>query len=168
MPVTQDKMLLMSNFEILQLLKQVNNNFKQNRPKDWRVQKSNLATILYESVKYLEDGPCNNIDNDETVAAILNDLKEYELTKSEKLELINHLPSSLVELQLLIEENEERFTEEQMSNILEIISSKCHQLEAQDEDEDGDEEEGDDEGEREVGEKADEIIDEVPKVKVEV
>lgn len=130
MPVTQDKVLLMSNYEVLQLLRQANADFKKNRPKDWKGKKSNLATILYESLKYLEDGPCNIIEKDETVTSMLNELKQFELTKSEKLELINHLPSSLVELQLLIEENEERLTEEQMSTILEVISSKCHQLES--------------------------------------
>ena len=141
MPVTQDKITLLSNYEVLQLLRQVNTEFKKNRPKDWRAQKSNLATILYESVKYLEDGPCNNIEDDQVITAILNELKEYELTKSEKLELINHLPSSLVELQLLIEDNEERLTEDQLSNIVEIISSKCHQLESQMEDDEEDENE---------------------------
>lgn len=123
---------LLSNYEILKLVRHVTAENK-NRPKNSRSQKSNFATILYESVKYLEDQPCNNIVNDETVEYILNELKQFELTKSEKLELINHLPNSLVELQLLIEENEERFTEEQMSQILHIFSSKMNLHESQQE-----------------------------------
>ncbi|XP_035222413.1 DNA-directed RNA polymerase III subunit RPC9-like [Stegodyphus dumicola] len=42
--------------------------------------------------------------------------------RGEKLQLLNLRPSSLVEIQLLIEESEERFTEDQMNEILAVVT----------------------------------------------
>jgi len=47
--------------------------------------------------------------------------KGFRLTKSEKLEIINQRPNNIVELQLVIEESEERFSEEAMNQLLELI-----------------------------------------------
>ena len=46
---------------------------------------------------------------------------EVNLTKIEKLQLINQKPSSAVELQYIIEDSEERFTLEQMDDLLEFV-----------------------------------------------
>lgn len=129
MPVTKDEQLLLSNYEVLQLVLQANSDLKSTRSNKSRQnnQQSHLATILYESVKFLEESPCNLIKDESVVRSLMEGLKQYELTKSEKLEIINHLPSSLVELQLLIEDNEERLTEEQLSSILELICSHVYE-----------------------------------------
>lgn len=129
MPVTRDEQLLLSNYEVLQLVLQANTDLKSARSNKSRQNnhQSHLATILYESVKFLEESPCNLIKDDSVVRSIMEGLKQYELTKSEKLEILNHLPSSLVELQLLIEDNEERLTEEQLSSILELVSSHVYE-----------------------------------------
>ncbi len=83
-----------------------------------------LPTIVYESLKYLEKTPCIH-----QTSAILNDFlrkcedykNKFKLTKIEKLQILNLRPSSAVELQYIIEDSEERFTIEQMDELLEFI-----------------------------------------------
>ncbi|KAI1287617.1 DNA-directed RNA polymerase III subunit RPC9 [Halotydeus destructor] len=113
MEVLNDNDALLSNNEVLNLLREPRS--KKDEPK-------NLATIRYETVKYLEDLPCK-YQNNEIVRNFLIQFKEkgFRLTKAEKLEILNHRPASTVELQLLIEESEERFSEEAMNHMLELI-----------------------------------------------
>jgi hypothetical protein len=83
-----------------------------------------LPTIVYESLKYLEKTPCIH-----QTSAIVNVFirkceerkTEFKLTKIEKLQILNLRPSSAVELQYIIEDSEERFTIEQMDELLEFI-----------------------------------------------
>ncbi|GFR26051.1 transposon Ty3-I Gag-Pol polyprotein [Trichonephila clavata] len=45
-----------------------------------------------------------------------------QINEAEKLQLLNMRPTSLVEIQLLIEESEERFNEDQMNEILGVVA----------------------------------------------
>lgn len=118
---------LLSNHEVLQLLNEhkKTQDSKKKEPK-------NFATIRYETVKYLEDTPCK-YQTDDAVREFLLQLKEkdFRLTKAEKLQIVNHRPTTLVELQLLVEENEERFSEEAMNEILEIVEKTLPSADAQ-------------------------------------
>lgn len=83
-----------------------------------------LPTVVYESLRFLENTACMH----QTPGIIKNFLhkldekkEEFKLTKIEKLQLINQRPKSAVELQVLIEDNEERFTLEQMDDLLEFV-----------------------------------------------
>ncbi len=83
-----------------------------------------LPTVIYESLRFLEKTPCAN-QTPETIENFLKKLEtlqdEFKLTKVEKLQLINHRPSSAVELQVLIEDSEERFDLDQMDRLLEFV-----------------------------------------------
>lgn len=128
MQVVSDSILLLSNAEVLHLLREVS-----SKGKKCKKAQSNTATILYESIKYLEDTPAAMIPHADMIRDITLKLRPFNLTKSEKLEIINHLPTSLVELQLLVEESEERFTEEQMNEMLNIITDFAESIGPKDE-----------------------------------
>ena len=110
----QEKML--SNYEVLKILKDVKETTKSSKSSN-----KNLATITYETINYLEGLKHYNGLRDEHVIDYLEEMKRFNLTKLEKLQILNQRPKSMVELQVLIEENEERFSEEAMDMILDIV-----------------------------------------------
>lgn len=117
MEVVNSNEKFLCNLEVLTFLKEL----KEKDKKLLKFQK-NLATIAYETTKYLEDVQIYSQVREEQVRSLLVQLKDFNLTKTEKLQIVNQRPVTLVELQLLIEENEERFSEEAMENLLDVIS----------------------------------------------
>lgn len=102
----------------------------------------NLATIAYETLQYLEDSPSKHQSRD-TIIAFIKEMQQYKLTTNECLMMVNDPPSSALHIQLvsfnsnfsitqrlvifqafellqLIEDSEERLTEEQVNNIIEL------------------------------------------------
>jgi hypothetical protein len=53
---------------------------------------------------------------------VLRILLPHQLTKTEKLQIINLVPRSLVEFYLIVEECEERFSDDQIEEILRSIA----------------------------------------------
>ena len=107
---------MLSNYEVLKILKDVKEATKSSKSSN-----KNLATITYETINYLEGLKHYNELRDEHVIDYLQEMKRFNLTKLEKLQILNQRPKSMVELQVLIEENEERFSEEAMDMILDIV-----------------------------------------------
>lgn len=83
-----------------------------------------LPTVIYESLRYLERTPCAH-QSPLVVRDFLRKLEDrreqFPLTKAERLQLLNQRPASAVELQVLIEDNEERFSLEQMDELLQFV-----------------------------------------------
>lgn len=104
---------LLSNKEVLDLLKS-NASKKQ----------TNLATIIYETTSYLESSPAATSSTSDLVE-FLDAIKErkYDLSKMEKIQIANLKPENETELHLIIDNIEERFTEEQRADLLQIIHS---------------------------------------------
>ncbi|KAK4874489.1 hypothetical protein RN001_013849 [Aquatica leii] len=118
----------LSNYEVMKHLQKL----KDGRKKDKR--QGQLATITYETLRYLENTPCNQ-QTPESIVACLKALEPFNLNKSEKLMLINSPPTTALEIQLMIEESEERLTEEQVKQVLDIIIEHFPHVQKQDDNE---------------------------------
>ena len=116
MEVVKDPQLLISNFEVYDLLQQ------EGKQTSLSKKPSRKATIAYETEQYLKLYTPSSVTSSLIVTKFLKAFLKYRLTKGEKLQILNHRPTSLVELQLLIEESEERFSEEIMNEMVEMIA----------------------------------------------
>ncbi|XP_062612511.1 DNA-directed RNA polymerase III subunit RPC9-like [Saccostrea cucullata] len=118
MEVVRENSAMLSNFEVYSLLTDIQAGRGQNKPNK---QQQQLATITYETIKYLETKPCKN-QTQENITEFMKELEPYSLTRAEKLQILNLCPTTAVEIQLIVEESEERLTEEQIYGLLEIIA----------------------------------------------
>ena len=83
----------LSNYEVLHILQSIKSNKKQKG-------QNQLATITYQTIRYLEDTPCKK-QSPEKINAFLKALEPYKLTKCEKLTLLNQCPKTALEIQLV-------------------------------------------------------------------
>lgn len=115
MEVKNEKAAMLSNYEVLNLLSDMHKGqSKQSK------QQTNLATISYEITHYLEQTACAK-QSPEIIASFIKALEPFKLTKAEKIQLLNLRPTTAVEIQLIVEESEERLTEEQIYELLDIV-----------------------------------------------
>ena len=117
MEVLSDVDCLLSNVEVLSFL-------REQRSKQVSMAKrsktGNVATLMLETITYLEQTKAKSI-KEEKVKEFLKEMEKFRLEKSELLMLLNHCPTSDVEIHLLVEDSEERITNEQVEEILEIV-----------------------------------------------
>ena len=105
---------LLSNYEVLQALSDIKTNKSGLE--------QNASTVVYETIQYLNQTQAAQ-QTPEFIANFLSKLDKFGLTKAEKLQLINLRPTTPVEIQLIVEESEERLTEEQVEELLQIVES---------------------------------------------
>ena len=121
MEVLNERAAMVSNYEVFTLLQekmQKESNKRQNK----KHRQENLATISYEVMKYLEKTPCR-LQNKDVIKQFLLDVAPFNLTKGEKLQLLNLRPTTPVEIQLIVEESEERLkTDEELEQLIEIVA----------------------------------------------
>ena len=120
MEVIKESASMLSNYEVFTLLSDINTG--QNGQRKPSHSQQNLATISYSAMKHLQTTPCSQ-QSPEMIANFMRAVEQYNLTKAEKLQLLNSRPTSAVEIQLMIEESEERLSENQIEELIEIVSS---------------------------------------------
>ncbi|KAK3736317.1 hypothetical protein QZH41_020779 [Actinostola sp. cb2023] len=121
MEVLKEKSAMLSNYEVYKLLQEAEKK-TTSKSKSIKKHQVNLATISYEARKYLEKTPCK-YQNAQVIEDFLKALAPFNLTKAEKLQLLNLRPETHVEIQLIIEESVERLkTEADIQELLDIVA----------------------------------------------
>ncbi|EIE84852.1 hypothetical protein G6F46_008280 [Rhizopus delemar] len=148
MQIKNARSALISNYEVLKLLEESQELQKQIQKNDPSVEyPESLRTVQFELTEYLKETPVNT-QSPEQIADFMQAISHYNLTKAEKLQMLNLRPKSAVEIYLIIEECEERFGEEDLENMLNTILQTIPRDDDEVmEGEEGEEAEGYDEGE---------------------
>uniref|UniRef100_A0A3Q4GKX8 DNA-directed RNA polymerase III subunit RPC9 n=1 Tax=Neolamprologus brichardi TaxID=32507 RepID=A0A3Q4GKX8_NEOBR len=107
--------------EVFKLLTDLKEQRKDSGKHKHSAGQQNLNTIMYETLKYLSKTPCSR-QSPEIVKEFLTTMVPHKLTKAEKLQLLNHRPLTAVEIQLLVEESEERLSEEQIEELIQTVT----------------------------------------------
>jgi hypothetical protein len=79
------------------------------------------AAINEDVVAYLEEACCV-CQSPESIAAFMKACEPFNLKRAEILNLINEQPGTLVEIHLIVEECEERLTQEQVQELLATVA----------------------------------------------
>ncbi|KAA3674142.1 uncharacterized protein DEA37_0001786 [Paragonimus westermani] len=104
---------LLTNLEVLQLI-----NSKLESKKKIRSQQ----TLLYTCSKYLKSkSPCGTQTAD-SISAFSKAVKSFKLSKMELAMLINHCPSTQVELSVLLPDVDSRFSTTEAEHLLELVA----------------------------------------------
>lgn len=148
MEVLNQRSALLSNYEVLSLLRQLENDYLARTKNALRVKKEeelagnhtskiqaptedvceNLRTIEVEAIQYLSADYQPAVSQTEAgIAQLTKSLAAFDLTKAEKLQIVNLAPTEPVELYVIVEELEDRFGE-QMSGMLNVVRSSLTNL----------------------------------------
>ncbi|KAF9468606.1 RNA polymerase Rpb4-domain-containing protein [Collybia nuda] len=134
MEVVDPRVALLSNFEVLTLLRELESDHLFSTKSALRIKKEeeasggptrppgnhtlfgeaseNLRTIEVEAIQYLSaDYLPTHSQSPEGITQLVRSLAAYDLTKAEKLQVVNLAPTLPVELYVIVEELEDRLGE---------------------------------------------------------
>ena len=112
---------LLSNFEVLQVVREVNVELSVIKEK---FSDKHVFKNTEKVEKFLSDSPCGE-QTPEKIKSFLKQLTKYKLKPSEKLQILNMCPTQIVDLHILIEGCENRFPDEgeEKDEILELVKT---------------------------------------------
>ncbi|KAK6735695.1 hypothetical protein RB195_018744 [Necator americanus] len=103
-----------SSYFVSEVKKQEEKKAKNDRSK-------HLSTVLYETAKYLKTTSAQE-QNVEVVEKFIRAIRPYKLTAAETMQIINLRPTTAAEIQLIVEESEERIkTEEKLESLVATV-----------------------------------------------
>ncbi|VEU22996.1 DEKNAAC104015 [Brettanomyces naardenensis] len=131
--VARDKLL--SNYEVYEHLVEIQkeNSWSYSIPDDGKKEGKrrkkrkvdtliDLEIITKDLSRYLVQNSQSNDTKVEKIVNLMLGLNMYKLERIEKLQILNLLPRSLVLLYAIIEDCDQRFTEEQCEDLLSLVS----------------------------------------------
>ncbi|KAI1714211.1 RNA polymerase rpb4 domain-containing protein [Ditylenchus destructor] len=115
MEVVDPRSTLITNQEVLELLTQAKHQMN--------TKSENHSTIVYETMTYLNETSLAPSQSRKQNVDLIKALQKagFKLTAAEVMQIVNLRPKSPVEIQLVIEESEERFTEQQVDEMIRVI-----------------------------------------------
>ncbi|CUM62800.1 uncharacterized protein PRCAT00000358001 [Priceomyces carsonii] len=132
MKVLKKRDKFLSNYEVLEHLKELkslyNWTFEDENQSMKKQKKRSLAcgieleVVTKQILSYLDKTPCSAIQSNESFKELLLFLNKFDLMKVEKLQIVNSLPRSMVNLYAIVEECDQRFDEDTCDSILETIN----------------------------------------------
>ncbi|KAG1737920.1 HRDC-like protein [Suillus occidentalis] len=145
MEVVNARSALLSNFEVLNLLRELDAEHIARTKTAIRVKKEgeaagknshdthaeeiseNLRTVELEAIQYLSaDYQPTLHQSDEGITQLVGSLQPFGLSKSEKLQIVNLAPTEPVELYVIVEEVEDRLGS-RMDDLLAVVSKSLHE-----------------------------------------
>ncbi|KAG6854752.1 hypothetical protein C0991_001179 [Blastosporella zonata] len=146
MEVVNSRAALLSNHEVLSLLRELESDHLARGKTALRVKKEeedagmpprpaggdavfgeaseNLRTVEIEAIQYLSaDYLPTNRQSPERITHLVKNLAPYDLTKAEKLQIVNLAPTMPVELYVIVEELEDRLGDHMEEILLHVESS---------------------------------------------
>lgn len=108
MEVIDSRSTLLTNAEVYQLLHHAKENLRPN------TDIGKYSTIVYETLKYFNDTPSGpHTAKESQIVKLINELKhkKFDLFPAELMQIINLNPTQPFEIQLIVEESEERLSE---------------------------------------------------------
>ncbi|PBC31526.1 DNA-directed RNA polymerase III subunit RPC9 [Apis cerana cerana] len=112
----------LSNYEVLNILQSIKANKKQ------KMKQNQLASITYQTIRYLENTSCK-IQSPEKIKDFLRAMEPFKLTKCEILTLLNVCPKTPLEIQLIVEDSEDRLTDEEVDSLLQVVANYLNENE---------------------------------------
>ncbi|RPD56088.1 hypothetical protein L226DRAFT_509895 [Lentinus tigrinus ALCF2SS1-7] len=146
MEVLNQRSALLSNFEVLTLLRELESDHLARTKTALRIKKEeeaaglpprhqappddvceNLRTVEVEAIQYLSaDYQPTSSQCPEGIAQLTRNLAQWDLTKAEKLQIVNLAPTEPVELYVIVEELEDRFGDK-MDDILSTVKASLRE-----------------------------------------
>jgi len=154
MEVLNARSALLSNHEVLTLLQELDSDHLARTKTAIRIKKEedssgnvigragydpttddvseNLRTVEVEAIQSLSDNYKPTISQTSTgITKLVKDLASFELTKAEKLQVVNLAPTEPVELYVIVEELEDRLGD-RMDDILTVVRASLNEAPAPD------------------------------------